>query len=189
MFLQYLSAITLVQSTFRAMIARQRWHTITCCTRKIQRNWRLCTFRKLQNESATMIQANWRCKASHSSFRLTLSSTIIIQTRWRSSREYKKYSALRFSAVSVQACWRRYSARLNYELDILEIVIAQSVVRRMLAQIAAKKRQQSLKILQNFLRRLLALTTMRHLRYQHDEFVRRCRAAIIIQVCFPISNI
>ena len=185
-FLKSISAAKIIQAHCRRVYARRRWLALTCSVRKIQRRWRLHAFMKQRQKSATIIQAQWRCRCGFNIFRQVLFSAIVIQTSWRALRDSKKFASYRSAAVSIQASWRRYSARLNYELDILEIVIAQSAIRRMLAQRRAQKRRSSIKILQNSARRYLASIQLQNLRCKREDNLRRCCAATLVQVSSKI---
>jgi len=100
---------------------------------------------RLLNDSATMIQSQWRSYKATTDYALSIWGTISLQSVVRGYLQVQRYRQLQWeraneSATKIQSVWRAYKGQTDYALAIWGIISLQSCVR---GHLQIRKYQQS----------------------------------------------
>lgn len=147
-----LRSVAILQRGIRCWLAQRRLEDLSRERKQmnesaliIQSQWRSHVARSILNsclEAVTRIQAEVRAHIVRKEYLLSRESTIVIQKCWRGSLSRANIAKQHVAATLLQSCWRGFYAKTNYELDLLEIIFVQSAVRRYLAKMEVARRRK-----------------------------------------------
>jgi hypothetical protein len=195
-----------MQRMTRGFLARKELHRCEYAALVIQRAWWGLVEHLEQQESAVLIQSQWRqfearkkydkrlCERAAACsiqrmwrgyyrqlwFAITVQSAVMIQKVGRGfiSRRELPLRRYRVAATLMQKTWRGFSVQVQYHLDLLDVVTVQSVARRKMAMGRRKLRLHAIGVLQGAFRSTRARRAL-WAKYKEREIARKRRAAAV----------